>query len=156
MVPWAIAHFGGPIRDYHMIMLAWVYEQLAPEGFDLVLHGQSADTFFGAGNIGHVAKFGTKRKWLDPFPSSILNGLAGLLPETTEFGKRLAALLTMDGETALRRRHRLPHRKTLRRQAPKWLAERNPSLGAMERVPPVASEPVRIQLSDYYQGTISH
>jgi asparagine synthase (glutamine-hydrolysing) len=155
-VPRSIRYFGGPIRDYHMIMLAWVYDQVSPEGFDLVLHGQSADTFFGAQVLGFAKKFGRKRDLVEAFPPGLIRWIWEKLPETTERGRRLGTLLEMDRETVLFRNHRLLHRKALRQEKAEWLAFRNPRPGILERVLLNASEAVRIQMADFYQGTISH
>jgi len=158
-VPETVAHFGGPLRDYHMVVLAWVYDRMASEGFDLVLHGQAADTLFGPGNIHFLQEFGRKRQWLDLFPSRVLEWLGSLLPGGRDLGdrwERMEALLSWDRDTALLRRHRLLHRKSFRKAASRWLASRGPAQGVLERPASQVSEAVRVQTLDLYQGTVSH
>jgi asparagine synthase (glutamine-hydrolysing) len=154
--PRAVRLFGGAVRDFHMMVLAWVFEQMGDEGFDLVLHGQAADTIFGSGNLRFRANYSAKRRWLGVLPAGAWSGLGGLLPERSGALGRLRYLLTTDLETAVRRRQRLLHRPELRRRHARWLAERDPVAGVTERMPRDGSPESRVQVLDFYQGTVSH
>ena len=154
--PKAVAFFGGPIRDYHMIVLSLVYERMAGSGHDLVLHGQAADTLFGPGHIGHACRLERKRRWLELCPQPVLGWLAGALPGQTRRGERLKLLLRYDAQTAMKRHQRLTHRDSVRGRCLELLAERDPRPELLARVDWDGPMEDVIQVLDFYQGTISH
>ena len=109
-----------------------------------------------SGNIGFSENFARKRRRLGFVPQALLSAGARLLPGGETLLGRLRYLLSTDVETAVRRRQRLLHRPGLRNQHPQWLAERDPVPAVLSRVPRGAQERTRIQVVDFYQGTVSH
>ena len=156
LTPRVIELFGGPIRDYHMVVLAGVYEALSEEGFDLVLHGQAADTVFGSGNLRFAANFQEKRRKLRYVPDRVLRMIGRAVPPSTPFLDRLGFLLSTDTITAARRIQRLLHRPSVRRQRPALLQERDPRPELLARADWGQPFPAPLQIVDFYQGTVSH
>jgi asparagine synthetase B (glutamine-hydrolysing) len=150
-----VEFFGGPLRDYHMVALAGVYEMLGDEGFDLVLHGQAADTVFGSGNLIYSANFEEKRRRLLHVPDGILKSLGSIVPLTSPRLQRLAFLLSHDTLMAAKRFQRLLHRPRVRAQCPRLLDERDPPPELLARADWNHPLPVPQQVGDFYQGTVS-
>ena len=82
--PATIKFTGGPLRDFHMMVLAWVFRELGEAGFDLVLHGQAADALFGSGFLRFFNNFAAKRQRIRWLPSglraTLASGLSGRGP----------------------------------------------------------------------------
>ncbi len=135
--PAFVRHLERPPRDYWAVAL---YAALAKvEGrFDVILHGEGADTLFGNGRIARIRNVLRKWRLLRYVPAR--NALARPLRRRNGWARRLGEMLVTDPDRAVLRVFALPAPDRLRERAPELFTDRMPE-AVLARAWDAAEEP---------------